>query len=97
VQCQLSDELGLLQLVREVAWQSRNTGRRHVVTLINSFKLSSTQGNHLCLVHEAMGKFPKVKGVGLPIRLVKVVAKQLLQALDFLHHECNVIHTGALL
>ncbi|KAF9518254.1 hypothetical protein BS47DRAFT_1379973 [Hydnum rufescens UP504] len=90
---QLSDELGLLQLVREVAGKSRNPGRRHVVTLIDSFKLSSTQGNHLCLVHEVMGRFPKVNGVGLPIPLVKAVAKQLLQALDFLHHECHVIHT----
>ncbi|KAG1764075.1 kinase-like domain-containing protein [Suillus placidus] len=39
-----------------------------------------------------MGIFPKVDR-GLPVPLVKVVAKQLLLALDFLHHECHVVHT----
>ncbi|KAG1768254.1 kinase-like domain-containing protein [Suillus placidus] len=39
-----------------------------------------------------MGIFPKVDG-GLPVPLVKVVAKQLLLALDFLHRECHVVHT----
>jgi serine/threonine-protein kinase SRPK3 len=43
-----------------------------------------------------MGIFSKVKGLGLPIPLVKVMAKQLLLALDFLHHECHIVHTGAL-
>jgi len=31
---------------------------------------------------------------GLPNPLVKVVAIQLLLALDFLHSECRVVHTG---
>ncbi|KAF9508639.1 hypothetical protein BS47DRAFT_1350109 [Hydnum rufescens UP504] len=93
VQRQLSDEVGLLQLVREVAGKSRNPGKNHVAALVDSFEVSSTQGNHLCLVHEAMGRFPKINGIGLPIPLVKVVAKQLLLALDFLHHECDIIHT----
>jgi len=82
-------------LVKNLAAESRNPGRTHIVTLIDSFEVSSTQGRHLCLVHETMGLFPKVNSLGLPVRLVKVVARQLLMALDFLHRECHVIHTGA--
>ncbi|KIK46302.1 hypothetical protein CY34DRAFT_800648 [Suillus luteus UH-Slu-Lm8-n1] len=39
-----------------------------------------------------MGMFPKADR-GLPVPLVKAVAKQLLLALDFLHHDCHVFHT----
>jgi len=59
---------------------------------MDSFEVASTQGSHLCLVHEAMGRFV-FDSRGLPIPLVKVVAKQLLLALDFLHSECHVVHT----
>ncbi|KAG1724359.1 serine protein kinase Sky1, partial [Suillus lakei] len=93
VQHQLSNELGLLQLVRDLVGKSRNPGRAHVVSLLDSFEVSSTQGRHLCLVHEAMGIFPKFSSLGLPVPLVKVMAKQLLLALDFLHRECHVVHT----
>ena len=78
-----------------MATESRNLGRNHIVTLTDSFGVSSTQGRHLCLVHEAMGLFPKVNNLGLPVPFVKVVARQLLMALDFLHRECHVVHTGA--
>lgn len=92
VQLQLSDELGFLQSVKDLARESRHPGQAHIVALLDSFEVSSTQGRHLCLVHEPMGIFPKVDG-GLPVPLVKVVAKQLLLALDFLHRECHVVHT----
>jgi serine/threonine-protein kinase SRPK3 len=97
VQGRLSDELGLLQSIRDLAAESKNPGKSHIVTLIDSFEVSSTHGRHLCLVQEPLGIFPKVNSPGLPVPLVKVVAKQLLLALDFLHRECHVIHTGALL
>ena len=96
MQRQLSDELGLLHIVRDVAEQSRNPGRAHIISLIDSFEVSITQGRHLCLVQQAMGIFPSGKNIGLPIPLVKYVAKQLLMALDFFHRECHIIHTGAL-
>jgi serine/threonine-protein kinase SRPK3 len=81
----------------DLAGPSRNPGRANIITLMDSFEVSSIHGRHLCLVHEAMGIFPKIGGQGLPVPLVKVVVKQLLLALDFLHRECQVVHTGALL
>jgi serine/threonine-protein kinase SRPK3 len=95
VQRRLADELSLLQHVRDLAGKSKHPGRAHVIALIDSFEVSSIQGNHLCLVHEATGTFPKMDRLGLPIPLVKLVTKQLLLALDFLHRECHVVHTGA--
>jgi serine/threonine-protein kinase SRPK3 len=92
-QRQLANELGLLRRVQNLAEKSRNPGRDHVITLIDSFEVSSSHGSHLCLVHQAMGKFSTIDSRGLPIPLVKILAKQLLLALDFLHRECNVVHT----
>ena len=97
MQRQLSDELGFLRLIRDFAQESQHPGRTHVVTLMDSFEVSSAHGRHLCLVHGVLGRFPKVNSPGLPVPLVKAVAKQLLWALDFLHRECCVVHTGAVL
>jgi serine/threonine-protein kinase SRPK3 len=94
-QRQLANELGLLRRVQNLAEKSRNPGRDHVVNLIDSFEVSSSRGSHLCLVHQALGRFSMINSRGLPIPLVKILAKQLLLALDFLHRECNVVHTGA--
>jgi serine/threonine-protein kinase SRPK3 len=103
MQRQLSDELGFLKVIRDLARESQHPGRAHIFTLMDSFEVSSTHGRHLCLVHEVLGMFPKTSSPGLPVPLVKpeVVAKhwQLLLALYFLHHKCHVtvVHTGAVL
>ena len=80
-------------------WQSRHEilgGPISLHYIIDSFEVSSTHGHHLYLVHQTMGIFPNVKNIGLPIPLVKYVAKQLLLALCFLHQECHISHTGGL-
>jgi serine/threonine-protein kinase SRPK3 len=33
-------------------------------------------------------------GQNLPVPYVKDIARQLLVALDFLHRECRIVHTG---
>ncbi|KAG1744713.1 kinase-like domain-containing protein [Suillus occidentalis] len=71
-------------LVRDLARESRHPGQAHIVALLDNFEVSSTQGRHLCLVHEPMGIFAKVDG-GLPVPY--------FFALDFLHGECHVVHT----
>jgi serine/threonine-protein kinase SRPK3 len=96
VQNRVADEIGILQLISERAQTTIHPGRNHVVTLLDSFELVSAHGRHLCLVHEAMGSFTDLfqPGRKLPVPVVKDVTKQLLQALDFLHGQCRVIHTG---
>lgn len=66
--------------------------------LYDSFELQGQAGNHRCLVlqpmHmtllEMMGLNPKP----FDLPLLKMTLRRFLLALDFLHNEANIIHTG---
>lgn len=69
-----------------------------VVHLVDSFEHYGPHGNHVCMAFENLGcnlltviKMYKYKG--LPVPLVKIITKQLLIGLDFLHKNCSIIHT----
>ena len=89
------DELGMLKLIREKDPQS--WGYHHVCQLLDSFTHQGPNGNHICLVLEAMSlsvldvyrAFP----CAMPLPLLKRVCKHVLRALQYLH-ECGIIHTG---
>ena len=70
----------------------------HVVQLLNSFIYHGQNGKHFCMVFEVMGVtllelIKRYNYRGLPIPLVRVITKQILIGLDFLHRMCNIIHT----
>ena len=70
----------------------------HVVQLLNSFIYHGQNGKHFCMVFEVMGVtlleiIKKYNYKGIPIPLVRVITKQILIGLDFLHRICNIIHT----
>ena len=72
-------------------------GRKHIATLLDNFTVTDRHGPHLCLVFEALGSFNGSvyhPGRNLPVPSVKDIARQLLVALDFLHRECRIVHTG---
>jgi serine/threonine-protein kinase SRPK3 len=98
VQENCANELAFLRNITNVASSSSHVGRNHVSTLLDTSEVKDGHGSHLCLVYEAMGSFTTCfqgQEKKLPVTLVKNVAKELLLALDFLHRECHVIHTGA--
>ena len=69
--------------------------------LHDSFKIQGIEGEHLCLVHEPLGisleTFREVMPLKrLPEKLLKAVLIHLLQALDCLHRDAKMIHTGDL-
>ncbi|KAL7414294.1 kinase-like domain-containing protein [Mrakia frigida] len=74
-------------------------GRNHVVQLLDSFRHTGPNGIHVCMVFEVLGE--SLLGLiqrhhnvgGLPFPLVKQIAKQVLLGLDFLHRDCQIIHT----
>ena len=79
------------------AYPGRNVRRKHIVTLLDNFIVTDSHGPHLCLVFEALGAFNDsvfYPGRNLPVPFVKNIARQLLVALDFLHRECRIVHTG---
>ncbi len=70
----------------------------HCVQLLNSFMHNGSNGKHFVMVFEILGV--NLLGImkrydyrGIPIPIVRVIAKQILIGLDYLHRICNIIHT----
>lgn len=84
--------------------KSTHTGTILVRTVLDKFQLSSIDGSHFyqCLIHPplAMSLFELRKRTArksLPENLLKPTLIHILIALDFLHSEAHVIHTGSVL
>jgi serine/threonine-protein kinase SRPK3 len=78
----------------------RHPGRASVRELLDSFEVTGPDGCHRCLVHpplwESVLTFLHRNPVRrLPPTVLAVVLRRLFLALDFLHTECKMIHTGA--
>ena len=72
-------------------------GHAHIVSFLDSFTHPGPE-NHICIVFEPLGENllalierNKKKGVSLP--LVKLIARQVLLGLQYLHDECDLVHT----
>ncbi|KAK8194837.1 serine/threonine-protein kinase SRPK2 [Phyllosticta capitalensis] len=90
------DEIKLLNRVVEA--NKDHPGRKHVVSLLDSFNHKGPNGVHVCMVFEVLGEnllglIKKWNHRGIPMPLVKQITKQVLLGLDYLHRECGIIHT----
>lgn len=90
------DEIKLLN--RIVQANPSHPGRKHVVSLLDSFEHKGPNGIHVCMVFEVLGEnllglIKKWNHRGIPMPLVKQITKQVLLGLDYLHRECGIIHT----
>ncbi|TIA70618.1 hypothetical protein E3P92_02548 [Wallemia ichthyophaga] len=90
------DEIKLLQ--RLVSSEPRHPGRRHSVLLLDHFRHRGPNGSHVCMVFEVLGEnllglIKRYQHRGVPIQIVKQVAKQILLSLDYMHNKCGIIHT----
>lgn len=90
------DEIKLLNKV--VQARPDHPGRKHVVSLLDSFNHKGPHGNHVCMVFEVLGEnllglIKRWNHRGIPMPLVKQITKQVLLGLDYLHRECGIIHT----
>ena len=70
----------------------------HNVQLLNHFTHYGPNGNHFIMVFEVLGVnlleiMKRYDYKGIPIPLVRKIAKQILMGLDFLHRPCKIIHT----
>jgi serine/threonine-protein kinase SRPK3 len=75
-------------------------GHRHLPVLLDHFEHNGPNGSHSCLVFELLGEslgmycrrmFSRNQ---LPPVLDKMVARQLITVLDFLHNICGFVHAG---
>jgi len=69
-----------------------------VVDLLDSFEHEGPNGRHVCLAFELLGKsllslVKRFNYRGVPIPLIKVIARQILEGLDYAHSVCGIIHT----
>ena len=90
------DEIKLLQKI--VQANPNHPGKKHVVSLLDSFEHKGPNGVHVCMVFEVLGEnllglIKRWNHRGIPMPLVKQITKQVLLGLDYLHRECGIIHT----
>ncbi|KAJ5949845.1 Protein kinase dsk1 [Penicillium verhagenii] len=90
------DEIKLLNRIVEA--KPSHPGRKHVVSLLDSFEHKGPNGVHVCMVFEVLGEnllglIKRWNHRGIPMPLVKQITKQVLLGLDYLHRECGIIHT----
>ena len=79
--------------------QSKHPGRNYLRTALDTFTLQGPNGEHQCLVHE-----PVLENTQELLRrnpshrftedLLRVLLRRLLSALDYLHTDAHLIHTG---
>ncbi|GAY65856.1 hypothetical protein CUMW_244230 [Citrus unshiu] len=72
--------------------------KKCVVKLLDHFKHSGPNGQHVCMVFEYLGdnlltliKYTDYRGV--PLHMVKEICYYILVGLDYLHRELSIIHT----
>ncbi|XP_075485114.1 uncharacterized protein LOC142524859 [Primulina tabacum] len=71
---------------------------KYVVKLLDHFKHSGPNGQHVCMVFEYLGdnlltliKYSDYRGV--PLHMVKEICFLILVGLDYLHRQLSIIHT----
>ncbi|KAJ8650996.1 hypothetical protein MRB53_004019 [Persea americana] len=88
------DEITILKQIAE----GDPDDNKCVVKLLDHFKHSGPNGQHVCMVFEYLGdnlltliKYTDYRG--MPLHMVKEVCFHILAGLDYLHRELSIIHT----
>lgn len=88
------DEITILQQIAD----GDPDDKKCVVKLLDHFKHSGPNGQHVCMVFEYLGdnlltliKYSDYRG--LPINKVKEICFNILVGLDYLHRQLSIIHT----
>ncbi|VDK76829.1 unnamed protein product [Litomosoides sigmodontis] len=90
------DEIKLLMAVRDT--DENDLFRERVVQLLDEFSVTGVNGTHVCMVFEVLGcnllkLIIRSNYQGLPLEQVRIITKQVLEGLQYLHEKCQIIHT----
>ncbi|CAE6518844.1 unnamed protein product [Rhizoctonia solani] len=96
IERQNSDEIAMLQKITKA--DRSHAGSRHVVEFYETFDMTGPHGLHRCIVTEPLGfnidhLRRELGDARLSLPLVKIITRQILLGLDYLHNSCGVIHT----
>jgi serine/threonine-protein kinase SRPK3 len=88
------DEIKLLSCAKERDPEDEH----HCCRLLDHFEHAGPHGRHVCMVFEVLGDnlLSLIRGYshrGIPMPVVRHLTRQILDALDFLHTKCGIIHT----
>lgn len=80
--------------------ETTHPGRQYVRSVLDSFEVEGPDGTHICMAFEPLrqplwmlGQQSGLTNLVQP-RTIKALLPSILKSLDFLHSECQVIHTG---
>ncbi|KAF8624835.1 hypothetical protein AX15_005718 [Amanita polypyramis BW_CC] len=89
------DEIKLLSRVQ--SFSPNHPGRSHIVSYLDSFTHQGMESSHICIVFEPLGEnllaLIERHKKGVPRALVRSIVKQILLGLEYLHDECDLVHT----
>lgn len=90
------DEIQLLSRVQ--SFSPDHPGRSHIVSFLDSFTHQAPESTHICILFEPLGEnllalIERHKKKGVPRTFVRVIARQILLGLEYLHEECDLVHT----
>lgn len=90
------EEIKLLECVKKTNPEAK--GYQHVAQLLDHFWHQGPNGKHACMTFEVLGEsllslMKRYNYKGIPQHIVKRIAKQVLEGLDYLHRECSIVHT----
>ena len=79
--------------------QSKHSGRNYIRNALDAFTIQGPNGEHHCLVHEPMLEsaqelLRRNRSHRFTEDLLRVLLRLLLTALDYLHTDAHLIHTG---
>ncbi|KAB5566427.1 kinase-like domain-containing protein [Coniochaeta sp. 2T2.1] len=89
-------ELSILERIART--NPRHKGWHFVRKLVDSFSISEASGKHLCLVFDPLGEplwhyCRRFFGNVIRLDILKVILQMMLHGLNYLHAECQIIHT----
>ncbi|WOG95930.1 hypothetical protein DCAR_0415259 [Daucus carota subsp. sativus] len=86
-----------IKILKQIAEEDPDD-KKSVVKLLDHFKHSGPNGQHVCMVFEYLGdnlltliKYSDYRGIPLP--KVKEICSHILGGLDYLHRKLSIIHT----
>ncbi|KIM77248.1 hypothetical protein PILCRDRAFT_796290, partial [Piloderma croceum F 1598] len=93
-------ELHELEYLQRMRGQDiQHPGHSHVIQLRDHFYHEGPNGKHLCIVTELLSEnlssfSRRWNNERIPQSLAKVITRQIILGLDYLHNSCGILHTG---